>query len=149
MLPYCLVPDLLPRTWITPLVKPSGHCSPIADHARLSEYSSALPSIYLFASCLSLPVCLNLPLNKACTWIRTPLVSSAPLQNTWPQEDPVFQGTLARYGSIRPAARPETREFSYWGVCHSILCDIWQGTFWWGFFKINVLFRTKWAMEPT
>ncbi len=26
MLPCCLVPDLLPRTWITPLVKPSGYC---------------------------------------------------------------------------------------------------------------------------
>ncbi len=65
MLPCCLVPDLLPRTCITPLVKPSGYCSPIEDHARLFEYSSALPSIYLFASCLTLTVFLTMPLNKS------------------------------------------------------------------------------------
>ncbi len=84
MLPCCLVPDLLPCildypfafhldscldrclcTWITPLVKPSGYCSPIEDHARLLEYSSTLPSIYLFASCSTLPVFLTIPINKS------------------------------------------------------------------------------------
>ncbi len=86
MLPCCLVPDLLPYigltlclpldsvcscldhclcTWITPLVKPSGYCSPIEDHARLLEYSSALPSIYLFAICSTLPVFLTMSIKKS------------------------------------------------------------------------------------
>ncbi len=49
----------------TPLVKPSGYCSPIEDHACLLEYSSALPSIYLLASCSTLPVFLTMPINKS------------------------------------------------------------------------------------
>ncbi len=52
-------------TWITPLVKPSGYCSLIEDHARLLEYSSALPSIYLFAICSTLPVYLGMSINKS------------------------------------------------------------------------------------
>ncbi len=39
-----------------------------------------------------------------------------------------FQRALARYGFIRPVAQPETREFIYWGVHHSILWDNIQGT---------------------
>ncbi len=50
---------------VTPLVKPSGYFSPIEDHARLLEYSSALPSIYLFASFSTLPVFLTMPINKS------------------------------------------------------------------------------------
>ncbi len=87
MLPCCLVPDILPCaldwpfafhlytffscldhclcTWISPLVKPSRYCSPIEDHARLLEYSSALPSIYLFAICSTLPVYLTMSINKS------------------------------------------------------------------------------------
>ncbi len=52
-------------TWITPLVKPSGYCSPIEDHARLLEYSFVLPSIYLFAICSTLPVFLTMSINKS------------------------------------------------------------------------------------
>ncbi len=79
MLPCCLLTDLLPHTWITPLVKPSGYCSLIEDHTHLLEHSSALPSIYLFASCwpcLCFWPCLII---KACTWICMPLVLSAPV----------------------------------------------------------------------
>ncbi len=52
-------------TWITPLVKSSGYCSLIEDHARLLEYSSALHSIYLFAICSTLPVYLGMSINKS------------------------------------------------------------------------------------
>ncbi len=41
---------------ITPSVKPLGYCTPIADHACLLEYSSVLPSLYLFDVCSTLPV---------------------------------------------------------------------------------------------
>ncbi len=44
---------------------PSGNCSPIVDNARLLEYSSALPSIYRFAICLTQPVFLTMPHNKS------------------------------------------------------------------------------------
>ncbi len=52
-------------TWITLLVKPSGYCSLIEDHARLLEYSSVLPSIYLFAIVSTLPVSLTMSINKS------------------------------------------------------------------------------------
>ncbi len=96
----CLVPDLLSCildypfalhldsvcsclnhclcTWITPLVKPSGCCSSIEDHARLLECSSALPSIYLFAICSTLPVFLTRPMIKSLH--MDPHASLAPLQ---------------------------------------------------------------------
>ncbi len=57
-LTFCLLPGFLSAL-------PSGYCSPITDHACLPEYSSALPSIYLFASCSTLPVFLTMPLNKS------------------------------------------------------------------------------------
>ncbi len=57
-LTFCLLPGFLSAL-------PSGYCSPIKDHACLPEYSSALPSIYLFASCSTLPVFLTMPLNKS------------------------------------------------------------------------------------
>ncbi len=62
-LPFCLAIrtlfaprlDYCSRTWITPSVKLLGYCTPIADHACLFEYSSVLPSLYLFAVCSTLP----------------------------------------------------------------------------------------------
>ncbi len=112
MLPCCLVPDLLPRTWITPLVKPSGYCSPIEDHARLFEYSPALPSIYLFASCLTLPVFLTMPLNKGlhmdphASCLVDPVTEYSATQGSssfskepWPGMDPFDQLLDLRQGS--------------------------------------------------
>ncbi len=53
------------RYRITPLVKPSGYCPPIEDHACWLEYSSVLSSIYLFATVWTRPV-MTMPLsNKA------------------------------------------------------------------------------------
>ncbi len=78
---------------ITPLVKPSGYCSPIEDHVRLLEHSSALPSIYLFASCWPCLCFWHMAIIiKACTWIRTPLVLSAPLH--WYLSSEIFFITL-------------------------------------------------------
>ncbi len=48
-----------------PSFKPSGYCSPIEDHVRLLEYSSALPLIYLFAICSTLPVFLTMSMIKS------------------------------------------------------------------------------------
>ncbi len=58
-LTFCLLPglSLCLALWI--------FWSPIIDHARLLEYSSALPSIYLFDICSTLPVFLNLSINKS------------------------------------------------------------------------------------
>ncbi len=73
-LTFCLLPGFLS-------VLPSGYCSPIVDHARLLEYSSALPSIWPFVRpCLCFWPCLAI---QACIWIRTPLVLSAPLQSIY------------------------------------------------------------------
>ncbi len=66
-LTFCLWPDNLS-------VLPSGYCSPIVDYACLLDYSPALPSIYLFAICSTLPVFWPCLLIKACIWICTPLV---------------------------------------------------------------------------
>ncbi len=55
-------------TWITPLVKPSGYCSPIEDHGRLLEYSSALPSLYLFGIC---SICSTLPVFLTMSMIKS------------------------------------------------------------------------------
>jgi len=65
-------------TWIISLVKLSGYCSPIEDHVRLLEYSSALPSIYRFAICSTLPVFLTMSINNSLH--MDPHVSFAPLQ---------------------------------------------------------------------
>ncbi len=42
-----------------------------------------LSVLYLLADVLTLPVFLTMSWNKACTWIRTPHVSLAPLQHYW------------------------------------------------------------------
>ncbi len=54
-LTFCLLPGFLSTL-------PSGYCSPIVDYARLLE---SLPSIYLFAICLTLPVFLTMSINKS------------------------------------------------------------------------------------
>ncbi len=58
-LTFCLV------YWITPLVKPSGYCSPIEDHAHLLEYSFALPSMYLFCHLFDPAYVLTMPINTS------------------------------------------------------------------------------------
>ncbi len=58
-LTFCLV------YWITPLAKPSGYCLPIEDQARLLEYSSALPSIYLFCHLFDPACVLTMAINKS------------------------------------------------------------------------------------
>ncbi len=78
--------SMLPGSWSSACylnylsALPSGYCLPIVDHARLPEYSSALPSVYLFAICSTLPVFWLCLLIKASRWIRMPLILSALLQ---------------------------------------------------------------------
>ncbi len=72
-LTFCLWPDYLSAL-------PSGYCSPIVDHAVY--LSTPLPCpictcLSFVRPCLCFWPCLAI---KACIWIRTPLVLSAPLQ---------------------------------------------------------------------
>ncbi len=55
---FCLWPDYLSAL-------PSGYCLLIVDHARLLDYSSAWPHLYLFAICSTLTVFLTMSSNKS------------------------------------------------------------------------------------
>ncbi len=137
LLLLCLTPDCLTLELWT--------CACDLD-PRLVLFTSLL-CLWYSCYCPLTIACLILPLpNKYinCTWIHTPLTSLyRRLRQTRIQQ--LYQETLARYGPIRPAARPETGEFIYCGVHHSILWDNLQGTLWWGHVKGHFSFWIKWA----
>ncbi len=137
---FCLWPDYLSAL-------PSGYCSPIVDHTRLLDYSSALLHLYLFAICSTLTVLLTMSSNKSLqmyshashlvgsfTEYSATRGSSGFSMEPWPGMDPFDQLLDLRQGSSAIEV-------------YVILWDIWQGTFWWVFFKRHFSFQTKWARK--
>ncbi len=134
-----LSPDrLLPAYWLASL---SAACpDPLLCHwLRI-----CLVYIALDTSVCYLPVWPPLCINKAADGSQRhwPVITEDFARTRIQQ---LFQRTLARYESTRPAARPETGEFAYWGIRHSVLRNISQGTVWWGCIKGHFSFWFMWA----
>ncbi len=107
--------------WTTPLLKPSGYCSPIKDPCTLVlGLLFVLPVLYLFADVLTLPVFLTTSWNKACKWIFT---SRSPCYRILGHKriQQLFKWTLARYGHSKTAVRAQAG--------HSITRELYSRVF--------------------